>query len=289
MQNIKNRRYSFIYTLSKITLTLNIIVFILGLEFLYQTNNLIISDVSDPAKKILLIKLNQWIIIVGVTLIVLNIFVIIGSFIYSNRKYFKILDLISFDKPENSIKILDNISLIDEYGFLGEHIKKLLTCYIEFSYSKISKINEDERKINFLLTINNKPIIISELVDRDNGFKIVNLNKKVVEELSVDSKSSILGDFEKIIHPDSLNEYKDFINSVLKEDCINDDIEEFVPYNKSFYFLKSYYDKVCFNVSFYFFKSDYYEKKAYNYEITKKIINSMIVIFETPEESKNPT
>jgi len=276
MKKKRTKEYSFVYVISKITLTLNLVTFILGVTFLYQTNQLVLNEVYTPGKKILLLNLNNWIIIIGVSLTVLNLAVLISSFIYSNKNYFRFLDTLNFNTPEESLKILNNMNKIDEFGFLGTKIKELFKIYLEFSYNKKNRIMEDSKKVYFLMEEIDKPVILCEVSELKNSFEIVNVNLKALEDLKVDSKTSLLDNLEKIIHPDSLEDFRDFINFI----TLNEDKNRQKFYEKELFFIQSYYDKALFRARFYIFESDSYIIEDNVFKLKSKFIDSMIIVLE---------
>ena len=213
---MKKNHSSILSLFTRFVFIVNIIVLIIGTYFFIVHHKSLVKQIINLKYQNFLSSLNQLILFIGIGLIILNLFVFLGSLFYSRQKYFRLLDRIDFDNVNSSLTLLKKLNQFDEYGFLGEKIKRLLTTYLNFSNLKKLRINFIHQKFNFILNRLNEGSIVIEREAVDDHFLIRWMNSKAQELLSLNDRKSILigRKFNEILNDESNNDFSKIIEEL---------------------------------------------------------------------------
>jgi len=178
----------------KMILFVDIALISIGATFIYLSHKNIAPFITNATYQQFVFTLNEFILVGGIFLVVINFFLFISLSLYSRQKYFRILERIDFDDLESAINLTKTVKSMDEFGYMGEKIREFLEVYLKFSNMKRLRIDFESKKFHALLNILEKGAIFLVKEKDSYLYKIRALNNKAVVHLNLkDKKSIVLG------------------------------------------------------------------------------------------------
>jgi hypothetical protein len=213
---MKKLPYSPLYLFTRFMLLINIVFLIIAASFLILYLQNLISHVQNVQHQEFLKSLTDMIFWLGGGMILLNLFLFFLMIIYDKQKYFRMMEKINFENKENSLLILKNLNTMDEFGFMGQKLKKLLKIYLHFSHVKKLRVQFEQSKINLLLELLDDAAMLIFHEPENETYRVRSLNQKSMNMLKLGDKRSILAgkNFTEILDGASRESFLKFIESL---------------------------------------------------------------------------